>query len=66
MELALISLLSLVIGFILGNISRSEPVNIPLALKKSFNIKSKTTISSPSQKKEQSRILDGIPQDDEL
>ena len=60
MDLAIISIISLIIGFILGNMSKPVPVNLPKAFKESFNIKSKTTISSPSKRKESENLIHDI------
>ncbi|MEK7111797.1 MAG: hypothetical protein AAB875_00560, partial [Patescibacteria group bacterium] len=60
MKMEIIILLSLVVGFILGNISKPVPTNLPKAFKESFNIKSKTTISSPFKRKESENLIHDI------
>ena len=60
MDFAIISIISLIIGFILGNMSKPVPTNLPKAFKESFNLKSKTTITSPSKRRESENLIHDI------
>mgnify|MGYP001571294717 CR=1 FL=1 len=66
MELPFLSLIAVafLVGFIMGNISRPVPTNLTKAFKETFDIKEKTTITSPSRKKENDHFLEGISENE--